>query len=306
MVDNQVIPIICGPTASGKTSVALELAESHPIEIVSADSRQIIKYLDIGTAKPTAKEKTRVPTRLVDIIEPGERYSAFRFITDANRAIREILESGRCPVVVGGTGLYMRALSEGVVEIENDDMAIRDRLEKEMDDMGAVAMYEQLENIDPLEAARIHPHNRKRIIRALEIYYLTGKTKSELVVTGTYRQSEYDFIYFCLTPEREKLYEIINKRVDLMLEAGWLEEIRDLVSRGLTENVRKANVIGYNELLDYIEGNLSLEEAVLLIKQNTRRYAKRQMTWFRKQKDCRFFTEKDNLKKTLIRQIWPK
>jgi len=297
---------LMGPTASGKTDLAVKLCQHYPFEIISVDSAMVYRGMNIGTAKPTAEENARVTTRLVDVIEPGERYSAFRFITDANEAIRKIFEADRFPVVVGGTGLYMWALSEGVVEIENDDMAIRDRLEREMEEKGAAAMYERLENIDPLEAARIHPHNKKRIIRALEIYYLTGKTKSELVVTGTYRQSEYEFAYFCLAPEREKLYEIINKRVDIMLEAGWLEEIRSLIDRGLTENVRKANVIGYNELLDYIEGNLNLEEAVLLIKQNTRRYAKRQMTWFRKQKDCRFFTEKESLKEALVREIWPK
>ena len=304
MAEKDFIPVICGPTASGKTSVALKLAETYPVEVVSADSRQIIKYLDIGTAKPTSEENSRVKTRLVDIIEPGERYSAFRFIDDANRAIREIIEAGRVPLVVGGTGLYMRALSEGVVEIENDDMAVRDRLEKEMEAKGAEAMHERLENIDPLEAAKIHPNNKKRIIRALEIYYLTGKSKSELVVTGAYRKSEYEFVYFCLAPDRDILYEIINKRVELMLESGWLEEIKRLVEQGRAGAIRRANVIGYNELLDYIDGNLSYEEAVLLVKQNTRRYAKRQMTWFRKQKKCRFFPDKDSLTEALIEQKW--
>jgi len=282
--------------------VAIELAERYPVEVVSADSRQIIKYLNIGTAKPTKEETARFKTHLVDIIEPGERYSAFKFITDANRVLKEIIEMGQLPLVVGGTGLYMRALSEGVVEIDNDDMAIRDRLEKEMDEQGAALMHERLENIDPLEAAKVHPHNKKRIIRALEIYYMTGKTKSELIVTGAYQKSDFDFAYFCLAPERERLYEIINKRVDLMMASGWLEEIQNLIKEGWADKIRKANVIGYNELLDYIDGNLPLDEAVSLVKQNTRRYAKRQMTWFRKQKDCRFFPDQNSLKEALIQQ----
>jgi len=293
------IPIICGPTASGKTAAAVELADTYPLEILSADSRQIIKYLDIGTAKPTAEEMRRVPTHLINLIEPGERYSAFQFITDATRAIEDIHKREKLPVVVGGTGLYMRALSEGVVEIEDDDLEIRDRLEKEMDELGPEKMHERLENIDPLEATKIHPNNKKRVIRALEIYCLTGKTKSELIVTGAYRKSEYAFDYLCLTPERKKLYEIINERVDLMLAAGWQGEVEKLVREIGAEKIRKANVIGYNELLDCLEGNLLLEEAVLLIKQNTRRYAKRQLTWFRKQKDCRFFADKKSLKKAL-------
>ncbi|MBN1213242.1 MAG: tRNA (adenosine(37)-N6)-dimethylallyltransferase MiaA [candidate division Zixibacteria bacterium] len=299
------IPIICGPTASGKTAAALALADTYPLEIVSADSRQIIKYLDIGTAKPSAEELSRVPTHLINLIEPGERYSAFQYITDAVRVIKDIFERDKLPVVVGGTGLYMRALSEGVVEIEDDDLALRERLEKEMDALGSEKMYEKLENIDPLEAARIHPHNKKRVIRALEIYYLTGKTKSELIVTGAYKKSEYAFDYLCLAPQRDLLYDIINARVDAMLAAGWRDEVERLVRKIGAEKIRKANVIGYNELLDCLEGNLSTEEAVLLIKQNTRRYAKRQLTWFRKQKACRFFPDIENLKKALAQILYP-
>jgi tRNA dimethylallyltransferase len=297
------IPIICGPTASGKTSVAVELAAEHPLEIVSADSRQIIKHLDIGTAKPSAEELRRVPTHLINLIEPGERYSAFQFITDATRATEDIIERGKKPIIVGGTGLYMRALSEGVVEIDDDDLGIRERLEKEMETMGPEKMHERLENIDPLEAAKIHPHNKKRVIRALEIYYLTGKTKSEIVVTGAYKKSKHEFEYLCLIPERNRLYDIINKRVEAMLEAGWREEVERLVREIGADKIRQADVIGYNELLDCHEGQLSLEEAVLLIKQNTRRYAKRQITWFRKQENCRFFVDRESLKKALLPMI---
>lgn len=293
------IPVICGPTASGKTSLALELAEEYPVEIVSADSRQIIKCLDIGTAKPTEEEKNKATFHLLDIIEPGARYSAFQFISDANRAIEDILNRGKWPLVVGGTGLYMRALTEGVVEIDNDDMAIRENLEKEMEKIGPEKMHEKLSNIDPLEASRVHPQNKKRVIRALEIFYLTGKTKTELLVTGAYQRSHYNFQYFCLTPDRNVLYDIINERVDKMLAEGLVEEVIGLFNKGLKEKVRKANVIGYNEIIDYLEGKLNLEEAVLLIKQNTRRYAKRQMTWFRRQAGCKYFSDREDMKKAL-------
>jgi len=289
------IPIVCGPTASGKSSVALELANKYPLEIISADSRQIIKYLNIGTAKPTPDETKKAPVHLIDIIEPGTKYSAFQFILDANRMIKNILQRDKIPILVGGTGLYLRSLTDGVVEIEQDNLSVREKLEQEMEEIGLEKMYEKLENIDPLEAAQIHPNNKHRVIRALEIYYITGKTKSELVIIGAYQKSEYDFKYFCLAPERQELYDIINNRVDEMLEMGWLDELQALLNKEMGEKIIKANVIGYKELISHLEGKLSLEEAVLLIKQNTRRYAKRQMTWFRKQEGITFYSDKPSI-----------
>jgi tRNA dimethylallyltransferase len=283
------IPIICGPTASGKTGLALKLAADRPVEIVNADSRQIIRYLDIGTAKPTEAEQARAPFHLVDIIDPGERYNAFRFLQDANRIVGEILKRDATPLVVGGTGLYLRALTEGVVEISSTDMTIRARLEEEMEELGAAAMHERLQNIDPLEAAKVHRNNRNRIIRALEIFYLTGKPKSELIVTGAYKKSEQKFRYFCLMPDRQQLYETINARVDQMMDVGLLAEIQTLVEEGWKPQLRTAHVIGYDELLDHIDGRSSLEDAVALMKQNSRKYAKRQMTWYRHlDKSCQF------------------
>lgn len=285
----QPIPIICGPTASGKTSLAVELAEQYPIEIVSADSRQMVRYLDIGTAKPTSEERKRVPFHLIDIIDPGERYSAFRFINDASQAIAEILSRGKRPLVVGGTGLYLRALTDGVVEIEPGDMVVRERLERELAENGAEPMWERLRQIDPLEAAKIHPNNRVRLIRALEIFELTGKSKSEMTVSGGYRKSEYLFEYYCLVPPRPELYDAINRRVDLMLTGGLVAEFESLVAQGYLERIRRANIIGYNELVQWKDGRLSLEQAAAEIKQNSRRYAKRQMTWFRGQEGCQFY-----------------
>ncbi len=299
MGESTAIPIICGPTASGKTAVAVKLAESHPIEIVSADSRQIIKRLDIGTSKPSPEERAKVKFYLIDLIEPGERYTAFRFIEDAKRAIKGILQRKHIPVVVGGTGLYLRALTEGVVEIEQDDLSIRQQLEEEMQQLGPETMYDRLSKIDPLEAARLHPNNKVRVIRALEIFYLTGKPKSELAATGAYRKSQYSYRYYCLLPERQALYRTIDARVEQMTEGGLPDEIRRLIKGGLQGQIRKANVIGYTELLDHLDGKATLSEAVSLIKQNTRRYAKRQITWFRHQTDGICFPDAIRLRESL-------
>jgi tRNA dimethylallyltransferase len=293
--ETKPIPIIAGPTGAGKTGVALKLVEQFPVEIVSADSRQIIKRLDIGTAKPTPKERRKVSFHLLDLIEPGERYTAYRFIDDANRAIESILQKEHIPLLVGGTGLYLRALSEGVVEISADNMEVRQRLEKEMQQLGPEKMYQRLMEIDPQEAAKLHPGNKVRVIRALEMYYLTGKPKSALLAAGSHKKSEYPFRYFCLIPQRQALYTAIEQRVDDMMVRGWLEEVQRLCRDGWRERIRKANVIGYNELLDYLDGIVSLDEAVSRIKQNTRRYAKRQITWFRHQVKGTFYNSATDL-----------
>lgn len=288
--ESRPILVICGPTASGKSEVAHALAKNAPLEIVSADSRQLVRHLNIGTAKPTLQERQEVPYHLIDMIEPGERYSAFRYIGDATRVINEILKRGHQPIVVGGTGLYIRALMEGVVEIEQGDMEVRERLEAEMESLGPEAMYDQLKQIDPLEASKTHPNNKIRVIRALEIYYLTGKSKSEVTATGTYRKGHFNFECHSILPDRDELYERINVRVDRMMEQGLFQEVELLVQQGLEDRIRKANIIGYNELLDYIDDRIGLDEAVSTIKQNTRRYAKRQLTWFRHQSDCKNYT----------------
>ncbi len=290
------IPIICGPTGSGKTAVAIELARQFPVEIVSADSRQLVRRLDIGTAKPTPEDRRLVPFHLIDLIEPGERYSAFRFIGDATHAIQQIIKRGNFPLVVGGTGLYLRGLTDGVIEIEEPDIQLREKLEKEAESVGPEEMHRRLTSIDPLEAARIHPNNKVKVIRALEIFHLTGKTKSELTLTGNYRRADFEFDYFCLSPDRELLYDRINRRVDEMLDSGWLAELNQLVGSGLAEQVRAANIIGYNELLEVLEGKWTEEEAAVQIKQETRRYAKRQVTWFKHQANCRFFKASNELR----------
>ncbi len=290
MAERDHILVICGPTASGKTAAALQLARTFPIEIVSADSRQVIKHLDIGTAKPTAADLTIAPCHLINLIEPGERYSAFRFLRDAEAAIDGILSRGAAPVVVGGTGLYLSALTDGVIEIAVDDGGVaRRRLEDDLAALGPDALHERLRRIDPQEAARVHPHNSVRVIRALEIFELTGQTKSHLIAGSAYNRSSRGFDLVCLAPARDVLYAQINQRVDQMMQAGLLSELQDLIGRGLRDPIRRASVIGYQELLRHLEGEYDLDRAVELMKQNTRRYAKRQMTWFRHHSDCRMY-----------------
>ena len=290
-----IIPIICGPTGSGKTSIALKLAGDFPIEIISADSRQVIRKLDIGTAKPTRQEKESVPFHLIDIIEPGEKYTAFKFIEDADKAISDILARNKLPVLVGGTGLYLKALTVGILKIENENSKIRNELEKELAEKGTEQMFRQLCEIDPQEAEKIHQHNKVRILRALEIYRITGKPKSELVKSSHYKKSSYCFKHYCLLPDREKLYKKIEERVEKMISDGWLEEIKSLAAKNFIEPVRIMNVIGYDELIKYLDGVLSFEEALAMIKQNSRRYAKRQFTWFRNQLEGEFFVDSQSL-----------
>ena len=304
MREISAIPIICGPTGSGKTAVAMALVEQFSVEIISADSRQIIKHLDIGTAKPTKDECNKVCFHLVDLIEPGERYNAFRFVEDANIALRKITTKGKLPLVVGGTGLYLKALTDGVVKIDNNDTIIRDQLELEMEKLGAEAMFQRLTELDPDEAAGLHPNNKVRVIRALEICELTGRPKTEFLAETNHLKSDWTFKYHCLLPDREELYADINLRVDQMIAAGWLDELQALLDQeGLGEQISRARVIGYVELLDHLNGNCSLSEAVDLIKQNSRRYAKRQYTWFRNQIEGQYYKNKTIMIETLISEF---
>jgi tRNA dimethylallyltransferase len=273
------IPALVGPTAIGKTSIALELADRLNLELVSCDSRQIYKHLSIGTAKPTAEELAGRPCHLIDYVEPTEVYSAAKYREAAEAVIADIRSRGLLPLIVGGTGLYLRALRQGFFRTPEPDIAYR----QELEELATKELHHKLQSVDPNSAAQIEPANRIRIIRALEIHKLTGKTKSQLAHSGTYPARRYKFRLFGLTRYRQKLYQIINSRVDKMVEEGLFAEVESLVEMGYGNSPVLLSSIGYREVLWHFDGKLKRRECVELIAQRHRNYAKRQITWFRRE-----------------------
>ena len=274
--------VIAGPTASGKTALAVELCRKVGGEVVSADSMQIYRRMDIGTAKPTAAERRGVPHHLMDILEPGQNFSVADYVALAKETIAEIHARGRLPVVAGGTGLYINSLVDNIeFSPAPNDPALRRALQKEAEEHGGAHLLEQLAQFDPETAARLHPNNLGRIIRAIEIYRLSGVTMSEQLKNSRLKPSDYDLCMLGLTfADRQKLYDRINDRVNQMLADGLLKEAEEIRSLGLESTAAQA--IGYKELEGWFTGQCSLEEAVENLKRETRRYAKRQLTWFRR------------------------
>ena len=282
-MDHRIITIV-GPTASGKTAVALDVAAAVGGEIISADSRQLYRHMDIGTAKPTADERSRAKHHLIDILEPAERYDASRYADDAEDIIATLIERGVEPLVVGGTGLYVRSLFEGLFKGPGRDDEVRQTLEEQVIAAGAPALHAELAEVDPATAERIHENDSTRIVRALEVFMLTGIPLSEWQ-RGPSRQPRYRPAYYALTLDREVLHERISTRVDRMMETGLVEEIRDLLaSRHLRPGFAAADAVGYREIIEALADGGDAERlsaAADDIKTNTRRYARRQMTWFR-------------------------
>ncbi|MBD3349795.1 MAG: tRNA (adenosine(37)-N6)-dimethylallyltransferase MiaA [Candidatus Eisenbacteria bacterium] len=272
---------IVGPTGIGKTSVGVSVASRIGGEIISADSRQIYRGMDVGTAKPTPEEREAAAHHLVDIVDPWETYDAVRFASDAEDVAWKLLASGVEPIVVGGTGFYIRSLFEGLFEGPGRNEEVRDRLEERLASEGSSALHEELRRIDPGAAGRLHPNDGARVVRALEVYISTGETLSSWQ-TRRPRKPAFAPRYFGLTMPRDQLYARIEQRVDRMIEEGLLDEIRELLRSGrLSAEMPGATAVGYRELLPVAAGGTSdLEAAVELVKRNTRRYAKRQMTWF--------------------------
>lgn len=287
--------IICGPTGSGKSVLAHEIAASRNGAIISADSRQVVRGFDIGSAKPSAAERERYNYRLLDLVDPGQRFNAFDFKERAEKEIKRVFAAGQTPIICGGTGLYIRALTDGIIEIPSPDAELRARLEAESKELGPEGMHDKLRRIDPLEAEIIHAHNVVRVVRAIEIYYLTGKTKSELKHSQRHGETAYAYRQLALTPPIEIVYQRINARVDQMLEQGWLDEVRELLDKHGADALRRAKTIGYDELVEHLTGGGELSAAVELIKQNTRRFAKRQMTWLRGVEDVELFPSSPEL-----------
>jgi tRNA dimethylallyltransferase len=277
--------VICGPTASGKTAVAVELCRQINGEIISADSMQVYRQLSIGTAKPTPEELRGVPCHLIDHVSPDEQYNLGRFVDEASRAIEDVRGRGCVPVICGGTGMYIRGLLHGVFEGGEPALNVRQELEAIADERGLEPLFRELEEVDAQSAARYGPSDRQRIIRALEVFRSTGKPFSQYHAQALQRPLIPAMIYV-LTWPREKLYDRINRRVDAMVDAGILEEIRSYLAQGFRRDNPALNALGYNELIHVIDGRLSLDGALEVMKRKSRNYAKRQETWFRAVKDA--------------------
>ncbi len=287
--------VIAGPTASGKTNLSIELAKRLNGEIISADSMQIYKYMDIGTAKPTVAEMQGIKHYLIDEVLPSEEFNVVKFKELAEKYIEEIIARGKLPIIVGGTGLYISSLIDNINFSESEcDWELRESLKKEAEEYGAQYLHDKLKQVDEEAANNIHPNNIKRVIRALEVYYQTEKPITYHNEMSKVVPSKYDFLLIGLTMDRQLLYDRINKRVDIMLENGLVEEVEKLVKLGFADSITSMQGIGYKEILAYLNGENSLEEAVEIIKRDSRRYAKRQLTWFRRIKQIAWFSVDNN------------
>ncbi|MFO7153400.1 MAG: tRNA (adenosine(37)-N6)-dimethylallyltransferase MiaA [Caldicoprobacter oshimai] len=285
-MEKKPLVVIVGPTAVGKTRLSIELAKALNGEIVSADSMQIYRYMDIGTAKPTAEERQGIPHHMMDIIDPGQEFSVAEYQRLATQAIDDIHSRNKLPIVVGGTGLYIKSLLYPMNFTDASyDQEFRKELQRQAETMGKEYLHKKLQAVDPKTAARLHPNDVRRVIRALEVYHLTGKPMSEYNQELEKMDYKYNVAMIGLTMDRAKLYERINQRVDEMIEKGLLDEVKQLLDRGYTRDMISMQGLGYKELIDYLQGRVSLEEAIYILKRETRRYAKRQLTWFRAQKD---------------------
>jgi len=273
--------VILGPTASGKTALGIEIAEHLETEIISADSRQLYRKLNIGTAKPTREELSRVEHHFIDYLDINEDYNVSRFETEALSVIDSLHAEGKIPVVVGGSGLYIKSIVDGIFNEVETDLEYREELIELREKKGNEYLYELLRIKDPVAAAELLPQNWKRVIRALEVNKLTGKSIKDFHQDYK-REDDLRFFQFGLNWNREILYSRIDKRVDQMIESGLVEEVKSILNEGFTKNLNALNTVGYKEIFDFLEGEISLDRAIELIKRNSRRYAKRQLTWFRR------------------------
>ncbi len=278
----QVI-VIVGPTCSGKTQLSLELAKNLSTEIISADSRQVYKYLDIGTAKPSESELKSIKHHFISTLSPDDKFNVSEYETKALKIIHKLHSQNKIPVVAGGSGLYVKALIDGIFSTVDTDDELRDKLLNERKEYGEKYLYDKLKKVDPGSAANMLPQNYKRIIRALEVYHLTGKP-IQILQKEYKRNINIRFHQYGLNWERKKLYNNIESRVDAMMESGLIKEVKEILERGFDKELNALNTFGYKEIISYLHGEISLEQAKELIKRNTRRFAKRQLTWFNKDK----------------------
>ena len=286
--------ILTGPTAAGKTSLSIELAKSIGGEIISADSMQVYKKMDIGTAKIRPEEMQGVPHYLIDELDPSEEFNVVAFVEKSKEAMKKIYATGHIPIIVGGTGFYIQALLYDIDFSQHEDKeSYRKELEQLAKEKGKEYLYEILKKKDPEYATITHCNNVKKVIRALEYYKETGKKLSEHNEEQRQKESPYNFAYFVLYHDREELYDRINRRVDLMMEEGLLFEVESLIKEGYTKNLVSMQGLGYKEFFDYFDGRMTLEDTVDKIKKDTRRFAKRQLTWFRREKEVIWLNKKE-------------
>jgi len=275
--------VIVGPTCSGKTELAINLASRLNSEVISADSRQVYKYLNIGTAKPTKSQLRKVKHHLIDYLNPNEKFNASRFSITASKIISGLQEEGKSVIVVGGSGLYVKALIDGIIDEVKVDEDYRTELLELRKQHGNEFLYKKLKNVDPTSAGKMLPQNWKRVIRALEVYHLTGKSIGHFHSTQN-KTEKFLFKIFGINWDRTKLYENINNRVDLMIADGLVEEVKSILAMGYEKSINALQTVGYKEIISHLGGEISIEKAIELIKRNTRHFAKRQLTWFRKDK----------------------
>jgi tRNA dimethylallyltransferase len=293
MMTNKPLIILTGPTSVGKTALSIALAKAVEGEIISADSMQVYKYMDIGTAKIAPPQMQGVPHYLIDELEPDDEFNVVRFQQMTKQYMQQIYANNKIPILVGGTGFYIQAVLNDIDFTENEtDTSYRKELEELLDLKGPDFLHMLLAEIDPDSAKAIHPNNSKKVIRALEFSKLTGDKISEHNEEQRKKESPYNFCYFVLNKDRATLYETINHRVDLMLEQGLLDEVKSLSAKGYNRNLVSMQGLGYKEILAYLEGESTLEEAIELLKRDTRHFAKRQLTWFKREKDV-IWVDKD-------------
>lgn len=286
--------ILTGPTAVGKTKLSIELAKAVNGQMISADSMQVYRHMDIGTAKIRPKEMQGIPHYLIDVLDPWESFDVVRFQTMAKEALEKIYTAGAIPIVVGGTGFYIQALLYNIDFDENDsETGYRSELQSFADRHGAEALHDRLRQVDEKSADMIHPNNIKRVIRALEFYHQTGTRISEHNETQRQKESPYRFVYFVLDDERERIYRQIDQRIDQMLDQGLVAEVKQLRDMGCTRDMVSMQGLGYKEILAYLDGECTLEEAVYILKRDTRHFAKRQLTWFRREHEVRWIERQE-------------
>lgn len=276
--------ILTGPTAVGKTALSIKLAKAINGEMISADSMQVYKYMDIGTAKIEPSEMEGITHHLIDVLEPTEDFNVFTFQTMAKQALDEIYAKDKIPIIVGGTGFYIQALLYDISFEETEVSAYRAKLTADYEQYGAHALHERLKDIDPVSYKEIHENNVKRVIRALEFYHDTGYPISQHNMEQREKESPYNFEYFVLNDDRAVLYERIEKRIDIMMEQGLVEEVQRLLDYGCKPEMVSMQGLGYKEIVPYLAGECSLEDAIYILKRDTRHFAKRQLTWFRREK----------------------